>query len=401
MSTGSYINGKWFHPKSDSLIRNVNPADPEEVIAEFPAATAIDAQNAIEAAEKTFPAWKNTPLPERGRILARAAVIVKNRMEEIARMMTREEGKTIKESRGEVMKGVALLEYYSGEGYRMGGKTLPNENPNIFSYTLRHPLGVVALITPFNFPWTNPLWKAAPALVAGNTVVFKPSELTPGTASLLVEILEEAGLPPGVLNMVVGLGATVGETLVTAPAVKAISFTGSNAVGMAINASASTFGKKVTCEMGGKNALVVMSDANLEDAAVAIIGGAFGSTGQRCTATSRVIVMPEIKDALLELLVEKASKLKIGNGLDETVDMGPAVNDRQLQKDLEYIDIAKKEGARLVIGGKQPSYLKKGYFIEPTIFDDVTPTMRIFKEEVFGPVLSVITAKDLADITLY
>jgi acyl-CoA reductase-like NAD-dependent aldehyde dehydrogenase len=397
MHTGSYINGKWFHPKSENLIRNINPADPDEIISEFPAATAIDAQHAIESAEKAFPLWKSTPAPERGRFLARAGVIVGKRMEEIARMMTREEGKTIKESRGEVMKGLAILEYYSGEGYRMGGKTLPAESRDVFTYTLRNPLGVVALITPFNFPWANPLWKLAPALVAGNTVVFKPSELTPGTASLMVEILEEAGFPPGVINMVVGFGSAVGEALVNAPQVKAISFTGSNAVGMAINAKAASLGKKVTCEMGGKNAAVVMSDAVLEEVAVAIIGAAFGSTGQRCTATSRIVVVPEVKDALLDLLVQKAKKLKIGNGLDESVDMGPVVSEAQLQKDQNYIDIAKSEGAKLVMGGKKPDSLKKGYFIEPTIFDNVTSDMRIFKEEVFGPVLSVSTANNIEE----
>jgi alpha-ketoglutaric semialdehyde dehydrogenase len=397
MSTGSYINGKWFHPKSTSLIRNINPANPKEIIAEFPGATARDVQDAVAAAEKIFPLWKNTPLPERGRVLWRAAEIVKKRIEEIARMMTREEGKTIKEARGEIMKGLALLEYYSGDGFRMSGRTLPAESPDAFAYTIRRPLGVVGLITPFNFPWANPLWKSAPALVAGNTVVFKPSEITPGTASLLVEVFEEAGLPAGVFNMVVGIGSEVGEALVNAPQVKAISFTGSNAVGSAINIKAAALGKRVTCEMGGKNAVVIMADADLEKAAIAIMGGAFGSTGQRCTATSRVIVMPQIKEAFLEALVNQVKKLKVGNGLDESVDMGPAVTEKQLQKDFDYIEIAKQEGAHLILGGKKPEYLKEGYFIEPTIFDNVTPDMRIFKEEVFGPVLSIATANNLEE----
>lgn len=395
MATGSYINGKWFHPKSETLIRNINPANPREIIAEFPGATALDMQHAVEVAQQAFPSWKNTSLPERGRILWRAAELVRKRAEEIARMMTREEGKTIQESRGEVMKGLALLEYYSGEGFRMGGKTVPTEAPHVFAYTLRRPLGVVGLITPFNFPWANPLWKSSPALIAGNTIVFKPSEVTPGTATMLVEIFEEAGVPPGVFNMIIGYGSDVGDALVTAPQVRAISFTGSNAVGSAINVKAAAFGKKVTCEMGGKNALVVMDDADVEQAAIAIIGGAFGSTGQRCTATSRIIAMPKIKDQLIELLVHQAKKLKIGNGLDESVNMGPVVTDKQLQKDFEYIAIAKGEGARLVSGGKKPEHLKEGYFIEPTIFDNVLPDMRIFQEEVFGPVLSVASAKNI------
>lgn len=397
MPTGSYINGKWFHPKSKTIIQNINPADPKNIISEFPGATSVDVKNALDAAQKAFPMWKNTPLPERGRVLWRAAEIARRRKDEIARMMTLEEGKTIKESRGEVLKGIALLEYYSGEGFRMGGKTSPAEAPGVFAYTIRRPLGVVALITPFNFPWANPCWKCAPAIVTGNTVVLKPSELTPGTASLLVEIFEEAGLPPGVLNMLVGLGKDVGDALVQGEPVKAISFTGSNAVGTSIYVKAAALGKKVTCEMGGKNAAVVMADADLEQAAVSIIGAAFGSTGQRCTATSRVVVQSQVHDALVEILIDKAKKLKIGNGLDESVDMGPAVTDIQLKKDFEYIDIAKKEKAKLVCGGKKPPHLKAGYYIEPTIFDGVKPNMRIFQEEVFGPVLSVATAKNFEE----
>lgn len=397
MSTGSYIDGKWFHPKSEKMIRNINPADPTDIIAEFPGATAADAEKAIQVAHKAFPAWKNTPAPERGRVLWRAANIVRKRAEEVARMMTREEGKTIQESRGEVLKGLALLEYFSGDGFRMGGRTLPAEAPDVFTYTLRRPLGVVTLITPFNFPWANPLWKSSPALVAGNTVVFKPSEVTPGTASLLVEIFEEAGLPAGVFNMVVGYGSDVGDVLVTSPHVKAVSFTGSNAVGSAICAKSAPLGKKITCEMGGKNAVIVMADADVEKAAIAIIGGAFGSTGQRCTATSRIIAMPQVKDKLLEVLVNEAKKLKIGNGLDESVNMGPAVTEAQLKKDFGYVDVAKNEGARLVTGGIRPTHLKEGYFIEPTIFDNVLPTMRIFNEEVFGPVLSIATANNIEE----
>lgn len=397
MHQGSYINGKWFHPKSQSMIRNINPAEPSDVIAEFPAATVADVHNAIEAAHRALPGWKNTPAPERGRVLWRATEIVRKRSEEIARMMTREEGKTLKESHGEVMKSVALLEYYSGDGFRMAGKTIPAESQDVFTYTIRRPLGVVALITPFNFPWANPIWKIAPALVAGNTILFKPSEITPGTASLIVEIMEEAGLPPGVLNMVVGYGNEIGDAIVNAPQIRAISFTGSNAIGTSIYSKAAALGKKVTCEMGGKNAVVIMPDADVEKAAIAIIGGAFGSTGQRCTATSRIIVTPKLKGALIECLVGHAKKLKVGNGLDESTDMGPAVTDKQLKKNFEYIDIAKKEGAHLVFGGKKPQHLNQGYFIEPTIFDNVLPTMRIFKEEVFGPVLSIATANTVEE----
>ena len=395
MHTGSYINGKWVNPQSDRMVRNLNPADTRDVIAEFPAATEVEVQQAIEAAQAAFPAWKNTPGPERGRALWRAANTARQRTDEIARTMTREEGKILREARGEVLKGISLLEFYAGEGFRVHGKTLPSEARDTFTYTIRRPLGVVGLISPWNFPWAIPVWKSAPALVAGNTVVFKPAELTPATATLLAEIYEEAGIPAGVFNMVVGSGSAVGEPIVNSPAVRAISFTGSNAVGGALYVKAASRGAKVTCEMGGKNAVIVMPDADLDKAAVAIHGGAFGSTGQRCTATSRVIAMPQVKDALVERLVEGAKRIKVGPGLDESVDMGPAVDEKQWKTDLHYIEVGQQEGARLLLGGGRPERLDGGYFVEPAIFDGVTPDMRIFREEVFGPVLSVATANSL------
>ena len=347
MHTGSYVNGQWYHPQSSRKIRNINPADPNDVIAEFPAATAADAQRAIDAAQAAFRNWKNTPGPERGRVLWRAANLARQRADEIARVMTREEGKILKEAKGEVLKGISLLEFYSGEGYRVHGKTLPSEARDTFTYTIRRPLGVVGLIAPWNFPWAIPVWKSAPALVAGNTVVFKPAELTPATATLLAEIYEAAGLPAGVFNMVVGSGSQVGEPIVNSPLVRAVSFTGSNAVGSALYVKAANRGAKVTCEMGGKNAVIVMPDADLDKAAVAIQGGAFGSTGQRCTATSRVIAMPQVKDALVERIAAHAKKLKVGPGLDESVEMGPAVDEKQWQTDFDYIEVGKQEGARL------------------------------------------------------
>ncbi|HZA53736.1 MAG TPA: aldehyde dehydrogenase family protein [Candidatus Udaeobacter sp.] len=397
MATGSYVDGKWFHPKSNRLVRNINPADPEDVISEFPCATADDVGRAIDAAQAAFKSWKRTPGPERGRVLWRAANIARQRAEEIARTLTREEGKVLKEAKGEVMKGISLLEFYAGEGFRMHGKTLPSEAPDTFSYTIRRPLGVVGLIAPWNFPWAIPVWKSAPALVAGNTVIFKPAELTPATATLLTEIYEQAGLPPGVLNMLVGSGSVVGEAMVHSPVLRAISFTGSNEVGGALYTKAAQRGAKVTCEMGGKNAVIVMQDADLDKAAVAIHGGAFGSTGQRCTATSRVIAHPDIKNGLVERLVGAAKKIRVGSGLDESVDMGPAVDEKQWKTDFDYIKIAGQEGARLLLGGKKPEHLNKGYFVEPTIFDNVAPDMRIFKEEIFGPVLSVSTARSLEE----
>ena len=397
MGTGSYVNGKWYHPQSERLVRNLNPAEPDEVIAEFPSATARDTQRAIEAAQRAFIEWKRWPGPERGRVLWRAADIARQKADEIARTLTREEGKVLKEAKGEVLKGISLLEFYAGEGFRLHGKTLPSEARDTFAYTIRRPLGVVGLIAPWNFPWAIPVWKSAPALVAGNTVVFKPAELTPATASLLVDIYQEAGLPPGVFNMLVGPGSSVGEAIVGAPEIRAVSFTGSNEIGGALYVKAAARGAKVTCEMGGKNAVIVMPDADLDKAAVAIHGGAFGSTGQRCTATSRVIALPSVKDQLLDRLVEQAKKIKVGSGLDETVDMGPAVDEKQWRTDMDYIRVGRQEGARLVLGGNKPEQLGKGYFVAPTIFDQVTPDMRIFREEIFGPVLSVSTASSLEE----
>ncbi len=397
MNTGSYINGKWYHPNSNRLVRNINPANTSDIIAEFPMATAEDAQQAIAAAQSALLSWKKTPAPERGRVIWRAADIARQRADEIATTMTREEGKIFKEAKGEVLKGISLLEYYAGAGYRIEGKTLPSEARSCFTYTIRQPLGVVGLIAPWNFPWAIPVWKSAPALVAGNTVIFKPATLTPATAALLAQIYEEAGLPPGVFNMVVGSGSDAGEAIVGSRAISAVSFTGSNAIGSELYVKAASRGAKVTCEMGGKNAVIVMPDADLEKAAIAIRDGAFGSTGQRCTATSRVIALERTKGPLLDRLVDFAKKIKVGPGLEEGVDMGPAVDESQWQTDLQYIEEGKKEGARLVVGGSKPEGLGQGYFVEPTIFDNVSPDMRIFREEIFGPVLSISTANNLEE----
>lgn len=397
MNTGSYIDGKWQRPASSAVTRNINPADVNDVIAEYPLASAADVRAAIGAATKAFHSWKKTPGPERGRVLWRAADISRRRVDEIARTLTREEGKILKEARGEVLKGISLLEYYAGEGFRMHGKTLPSESRDTFTYTIRQPLGAVGLIAPWNFPWAIPVWKSAPAIVAGNTVVFKPSELTPATSALLAEIYEEAGLPAGVFNMLVGTGPEVGEAMVAAPELRAISFTGSNRVGNALYVKAAQRGAKVTCEMGGKNAVIVMPDADLDKAATAIHGGAFGSTGQRCTATSRVIAHPDVKNALVDRLVAAAKKIRLGPGLEDSSDMGPSVGDRQWNTVMDYIKVGQSEGARMLIGGTRPEALRHGYFIEPTIFDGVSPSMRIFKEEIFGPVLSVATASSLEE----
>ncbi len=388
---GNYINGEWVESRSHDVIVDLNPADTSDVIGKFQQSTVEDARAAIEAAKAAFPKWRAVPAPERGRVMARVAEIARQRADELGRIMTREEGKILREGRGEILKGVNLLEFYAGEGLRMGGNTRPSEMPSTFNYTLREPLGVVALITPWNFPWAIPVWKAAPALVAGNCVVLKPASLTPLMAVKMIEIFQEAGLPKGVLNLVTGPGGTVGEELATNATIKAVSFTGSTGIGTSLYVKAAQSLKKVTCEMGGKNALIVLDDADLELAAEAIVQGAFGSTGQRCTATSRVLVTKSVHDKLLEMIVERAKKIVVGNGLKDGVGMGPAVDKSQYETDLNYIEIAKKDGAKLVLGGRalKDGDLARGYFVEPTVFTGVTPSMRIFKEEVFGPVLAV------------
>lgn len=387
MEIRSYINGKWAAPAAGRRVRNMNPADTGETVAEFFSAGEGETREAIEVAREAFGSWHAVPAPRRGRYVARVAEIARSHADEIAATMTREEGKLLKESRGEVNKGLNLLEYYAGAGFRMNGNTIPSEVADCFTCTIRRPIGIAGIITPWNFPWAIPCWKIAPALVAGNTVVFKPAELTPATATLLVRFFEEAGLPPGVLNMVVGPGSVVGETILRHPAVRAVSFTGSNEVGQRVIEECAKTCKKVTCEMGGKNALIVMEDAEIDAAVAATVDGAFGSTGQRCTATSRLLVHARVKDEFMEKLAAASEAYVPGNGLDPAAGMGPCVDKKQFETVCAFIEAGKREGARLVLGGGRPD--PKGYFVEPTIFDGVTPEMRIFREEIFGPVLAV------------
>ena len=376
---------------------NVNPADSNDVLGEVPQQTAADVARAIEQAQGAYPAWRSTPPPERGRVLARAAEIARRRLDELARLLTREEGKILSEARGEVLKGINLLEWYAGEGFRLGGKTRPSEMPTTVLFTLRQPLGVVAIITPWNFPWAEPAWKAAPALVAGNAVLLKPASLTPLVAQRYQEILEEAGLPRGVLTLVIGPGAEVGDVLVAHPAVRAVSFTGSCEIGGEVYARAARRLAKVSCEMGGKNAVVVMPDADLELAAAGIAQGAFGSTGQRCTATSLCVVHRDVVGRLVDAIVGRARAIRVGNGLEEGVGMGPLVDAKQLATVLGYIESGQREGARLVYGGRHLSEgeYARGCFVEPTVFTRVRPGQRIAEEEIFGPVLSVIEVGSL------
>jgi aldehyde dehydrogenase (NAD+) len=391
----NFIGGEWVASESTRTTPNLNPADTREVLGQVPLSSADEARRAVAAANAAYPGWRSTPAPKRGAILFKAMAIMNAEKEELARLLTREEGKTVKESLGEIQRTINILEYTAAEGRRIGGQTIPSELPSNFCYTVRQPLGVVVCVTPWNFPVAIPVWKMAPALVSGNTVVFKPATLTPETSTAVVSIFERAGVPKGVLNMVLGSGGTVGNALVDHEDVRAISFTGSNEVGAEIYSRGAKRMVRVQCEMGGKNPVVVMADADLDLAVESTAQGAFGSTGQRCTATSRVIVEEAIADAFVERLVARARKVKVGRGLDAGIDMGPAVDRSQLETDLKYIAIAQEEGAKLRGGGRRldEGDLAHGHFVEPTVFDHVSPKMRIAQEEVFGPVISVIRVK--------
>jgi alpha-ketoglutaric semialdehyde dehydrogenase len=395
----NYINGRWVDTASGKTVPNINPANTDDIIGHAPQSTREEAQAAIEVAKAAFPAWRNTPAPARGRIVAKAVELCYKHKEEIGRTMTREEGKILKEALGEVQKSINLLEYYAGQAFRIEGRTYPSEMPNTFVYTIRQPLGVVSCITPWNFPFCVPVWKIAPALVAGNTVVFKAASNTPGCAEWVVKVFEEAGLPKGVLNLVYGGGGVVGDEFVNNPAIRAVSFTGSCEVGGEVAKQAAAHLAKVTCEMGGKNPVVVMDDADLDLAVEGTMQGAFGSTGQRCTATSRVILHKPIADKFVEKLIERVKKIKVGDGFEEGVGMGPAVDKSQFETDLRYIEVAKKEGAKCLVGGKAltEGKLAKGYFVAPTIFDGVKPDMTLGQEEVFGPVLAVFRVNDFEE----
>ncbi len=395
----NYIDGEWCESQSGRRFDNVNPADHSDIVGTFPKSTAQDVDRAVRAASEAFYEWSLTPAPVRGEIMKKAGDLMVERKEEIAQVMTREMGKVIAETRGDTQEGIDTAYYAFGESRRMFGRTVPSELPNKYNMTTRMPLGVVGLITPWNFPLAIPTWKLFPALTSGNTVVFKPASDTPATATTFVEILLEAGVPPGAVNLVHGGGGEVGEAIVGHPDIAAISFTGSSAVGRRINSRAGGELKRVSLELGGKNAQIVMDDANLELALEGVLWGAFGTTGQRCTATSRLILHKKIHDRFVEMLEAATSKLRLGNGLDEAVDVGPVINQGARETIHEYVQIGKKEGAQLILGGEPATGgdLDKGTFYQPTIFTGVVPGMRIHDEEIFGPVLSVIETVDLSE----
>ena len=388
----NYINGKWKASSSGETFENVNPANHNEVLGRFQKSNKKDVNEAISAAENAQKQWRETPAPKRGEILFKVAELLQQQKESLAQDMTREMGKIISETRGDVQEAIDLTYYTAGEGRRLLGETVPSELKNKFCMSVRMPVGIVSAITPWNFPLAIPSWKLVPALVCGNTVVIKPATDTPLSVFNFVKIFEKAGLPPGVLNLVTGSGSEVGTPMTEHEKVKLVSFTGSTDTGSLIASSCARNMKQYSLEMGGKNAIIVMDDADLDLAVEGVIFGAFGTTGQRCTACSRVIVHKKIIKKFTDLLVARTKTLKLGDGLKAKTDVGPLINESQRTKVHNYVQIGSNEGAKLLIGGKHATGkdCKNGSFYQPTIFADVVPKMRIAQEEIFGPVVAII-----------
>ena len=391
---GFFIGGKWTNPRDRKRFETINPAT-GEVLATFPLGTNEDVNAAVRAAKGAFEKWKKTPAPRRGELLLEAAKIFRNRKEELGRIVTMEMGKVIAEGRGDVQEAIDFFEYASGEGRRFFGQTVPSELPDKMCFTIRLPVGPVALVTPWNFPIAIPSWKSGAALISGCTVVFKPSSLTPLCGAKFAEVLEEAGLPPGVFNIIVGPGSTAGDALIRHPDIRAISFTGGVDTGKQVYKAAAERMIKAGLELGGKNPILVMDDADLDLLMDGVMFGAFGTAGQRCTATSRLIVHRVVYDDLLDRLVKRTERLKVGDPLDPKTDMGPVASADQERKTLEYVGIGRKEGDKLLTGGEKlrGGAYDRGFFVEPTVFE-VKANKRLAMEEIFGPVLSVIRVKD-------
>ncbi|MDR7536280.1 MAG: aldehyde dehydrogenase family protein [Armatimonadota bacterium] len=393
----NYIAGRWVEPAGDRMLTSLNPAT-GDVLGVAPDSSAADVDRAVQAAAEAWPRWRATPAPRRAELLFRAAELLVRYKEDLARLATREMGKILTETRGDVQEAIDMTYFIAGEGRRLHGYTTPSEMPRKAAYCVRQPLGVVGVITPWNFPVAIPSWKIVPALVCGNTVVFKPAPETPLTAAAFAALLIEAGLPPGVLNLVTG-GDLTGAALVDHPGVALISFTGSTEVGLQVAARCQARGVRVSLEMGGKNAAIVLDDADLELAADALTWSAFGTTGQRCTACSRIVVTPRAHQEVVERLVDRARRLRLGDGLQPETDVGPLVSARQRERVERYVDIGRREGATVVVGGERPRLpgLDRGFFYAPTILDGVAPGMRVAQEEIFGPVVGVLDAPGLEE----
>ncbi len=404
MEFQNYINGKWV--KGRNTFQTINPAN-EELVADIAQAEISDVDAAVNAARQAFNSWRLTPAPIRGEMLFKVGDILKQKKEELSQLLTRDMGKVIAEARGDVQEAIDMAYFMGGEGRRLLGYTAPVEMPNKFGMAVRDPSGVVGLITPWNFPIAVPSWKIFPALVAGNTIIWKPSPETPAISAAFVKVFEEAGIPAGVFNLIMAPGADVAKALVNHPDVRVLSFTGSTTTGRAIAEAAGKLNKKLSLEMGGKNAIIVMDDANLELVTDATLWAAFGTTGQRCTAASRLIVQKGIAGKVKESLVERTKKLKLGDGLDPKVDVGPVINKAALERIHNYVQLGQKEGARILVGGSiasvsssvhpLPSADGKGFFYAPTLFDGVNPGSTLEAEEIFGPVLSIIEVESLEE----
>ena len=388
----NFIAGNWADPSTGEFFDNRNPADWSDVIGKFPLSGVEDVNRAVASAQKGFAAWRATPAPARGDVLRRVGDLMSQRKDEIADLMTREMGKPLQETKGDVQEGIDTAYYAAMEGRRLFGHTVPSELRNKWAMSFRRPIGIAGLITPFNFPLAIPTWKMFPALVCGNAVILKPAEDVPHTCTVLVEILLEAGLPPEVIQLVHGAGETVGKAIVEHPEIPLISFTGSTETGRIVGETCGRMHKRLSLEMGGKNAMIVMDDANLDLALDGVLWGAFGTTGQRCTATSRLLVQSGVHDEFVSRLVDRARAMTLGDGRAKGTDVGPLVNEPALKKVEKYVDIGVAEGADLLTGGKRAEGkgLDKGYFFQPTIFARVEHGMRIEQEEIFGPVLSVV-----------
>ncbi len=396
----NYINGEWVPSRSGETFANHNPADARDIVGYFPRSVAEDVDAAVAAAAEAYPKWRLVPAPKRAEYIFRVGEILIRDKEAISRDMTREMGKTLKETRGDTQEAIDMAYFVAGEGRRLYGQTTTSELANKFAMSVRDPIGVCGLITPWNFPIAIPSWKILPAVLCGNTVVIKPAEDTPLSVYRFVKAFEEAGLPPGVVNLVTGYGEAAGAPLVVHPTIRLVSFTGSTQVGRIIAMQAADKGKKCSLEMGGKNAILVMDDANLELAVEGAVWGAFGTAGQRCTAASRLIVHKKVIKKFTQMLVERAKALRLGNGLDAATDVGPVINQDQLERVLGYIDIGRsRDKAKLLCGGERVADgdLAHGYFIAPTVFGDVAPDATIAQEEIFGPVTAIIPCQDFED----
>jgi aldehyde dehydrogenase (NAD+) len=394
MEFQNYINGQWV--KGKDSFPTINPAN-EELVAEIAQANVADVDSAVKAAAAAFKSWRLVPAPLRGEMLYKVGDILKQKKEELSRLLTRDMGKVIAEARGDVQEAIDMAYYMGGEGRRLLGYTAPVEMPNKFGMAVRDPAGIVGLITPWNFPIAVPSWKIFPALIAGNTIIWKPSPETPAISAAFVKVFEEAGVPPGVFNLLLAPGAEVAKALVSHPDVRVLSFTGSTTTGRAIAESAAKLNKKLSLEMGGKNAIIVMDDANIDLVTDATVWAAFGTSGQRCTAASRLIAQKGIIDKVKESLVERTKKLKLGDGLDPKIDVGPVINKAALDRIHNYVQTGQQEGARALVGASVADINGKGFFYNPTLFDGVSPGSTLEAEEIFGPVLSIIEVNSLEE----